>query len=399
MRNSYVPALLILFFLLKISHSQTTRIFWAHETSYNGKVQSAELDGTGLTDVVDGLSMPCGLAIDDKSNPQKIYFCIRGESKIIRTNMDGSDPEEIITDVPGIRDIELDLVNRKIYWVRDTWDDDAVQRADMDGLNSNIEDLFTSSYANYGFYGIALDHRNQTVYWTQANNGCSDKIRRINFDGTGFANVITYPMSTLLNPWDIDVAGNKIYWTDCGLSEDIIYSANLDGTGIDTVVTEVDCQFFTIDTLTGKIYWSENNNIGCANLDGSERQIVVTGLGNFLMGIGIGYNVPVSIDENSMMQPTEFALKDNYPNPFNPSTTIEYSVKSGSLKSLQVELSIFNLLGQKIETLVSTDQAPGLYQTRWDAAQYAGGVYYSLLTVTSSKGIEFKQTKKMILLK
>jgi len=249
------------------SFAQESKLFWVHEDSYSGKVQSSNLDGSEVSSVLTEKNMPCGLAIDWQSVPQKLYVCIRGESRIMRSNLDGSNPEDVITGVAGIRDIELDPRNRKIYGESDTWDDDAVQRADMDGLNSQIEDLYRSSSAGYGFYGIGLDLSAEKVYWTQANNGCSDKIRRMNFDKTGFENIIVYPQCTLLNPWDIDVVGNKIYWTDCGLSEDVILMANLDGTQIDTVVKEVDCQFFTIDSSSNKIYWSENNKVGSANIN------------------------------------------------------------------------------------------------------------------------------------
>ena len=94
---SFFTVFLIIFMMIVNSLSQTTKVYWIHQDSYNGKVQSSELDGSALTNVVEDLNMPCGLAIDDKSVPQKIYFCIRGESKIMRTNLDGSDTEEIFT--------------------------------------------------------------------------------------------------------------------------------------------------------------------------------------------------------------------------------------------------------------------------------------------------------------
>ncbi len=377
-------------FLPTLLPAQQTKIFWIHEDAYNGKVQSANTDGTAVTDVITGLNMPCGLAIDDLSDPRKLYFCERGNSKIIRANLDGSEQEDIITDVPGIRDIELDVKNRKIYWVRDTWDDDAVQRADMDSLNGNIETLYSSTYSYYGFYGIGLDHVNQRVYWTQANNGCSDKIQRINFDGTGFKTVIKHPQSALLNPWDIDVSGDKIYWTDCGMSEDVILCADLEGTVIDTVIKEVDTQFFTIDTADAKIYWTEDMKVCGAALDGSGRGDVCDGPGYFLMGIAIAYNAPASINtlpDHKM----DFALYQNYPNPFNPETRIRYSLSVNS----HVDLGIYNLLGQKVATLVSGRQPAGSYTVTWDATGFAGSVYF--YKFQSDNG--FSQTKKLVLLK
>ena len=93
--------------------------------------------------------------------------------------------------------------------------------------------------------------------------------------------------------------------------------------------------------------------------------------------------------------PDAFSLSDNYPNPFNPSTTIEYSVPSRS----QVRLSIFNVVGQKIRTLVDAPRVAGTYSISWDGKTDAGttsatGVYFYRLEVDHRA-----EAKKMLLLK
>ena len=85
--------------------------------------------------------------MDTLSDPMKIYYSESGLDRIIRMNFNGSDPEEVVTGVTGLEDIALDLVNRKIYWLKNTYSDDRVSRANMDSLNSDIEDIYTSSYA------------------------------------------------------------------------------------------------------------------------------------------------------------------------------------------------------------------------------------------------------------
>ncbi len=86
-----------------------------------------------------------------------------------------------------------------------------------------------------------------------------------------------------------------------------------------------------------------------------------------------------------------FELFHNYPNPFNPSTVISYQLAVGS----QVELSIYNTLGEKVAVLVSERQQAGYHLIEWDAAGFASGVYvYRLHT-----GTEFLRSKKMILLR
>ncbi len=89
--------------------------------------------------------------------------------------------------------------------------------------------------------------------------------------------------------------------------------------------------------------------------------------------------------------PKEFFLGQNYPNPFNPITTIQYQLPKAS----KVELSIYNLLGQKVETLVDKRQVAGYYETHWDAVGFPAGVY--MYRITTDNG--YKKAKKLILLK
>lgn len=87
----------------------------------------------------------------------------------------------------------------------------------------------------------------------------------------------------------------------------------------------------------------------------------------------------------------DFQLFQNYPNPFNPVTMINYQLPEIS----DVDISVFNLLGQKVATLVSKRQPAGIYQVVWDATGFASGVY--LYRIMTDKG--FIETKKLILLR
>ncbi len=88
--------------------------------------------------------------------------------------------------------------------------------------------------------------------------------------------------------------------------------------------------------------------------------------------------------------PAKFALAQNYPNPFNPSTTIEYSIPNSSF----VNVKIYNVLGQEVESLVSEMQTAGKYTLRFDASRLTTGVYFYRVQAG-----EFSQTKKMMLIK
>jgi N-acetylneuraminic acid mutarotase len=105
--------------------------------------------------------------------------------------------------------------------------------------------------------------------------------------------------------------------------------------------------------------------------------------------------VVVNLNRNQQDIPRQYVLYQNYPNPFNPKTTINYTVGATGRSPVQVELSIYNVLGQKVCTLVSEKQKAGTYEVEWDATGFASGIYlYSLQT---DKG--FSQTRKLILLK
>jgi len=98
---------------------------------------------------------------------------------------------------------------------------------------------------------------------------------------------------------------------------------------------------------------------------------------------------------DSLLVPGRFLLSQNYPNPFNVTTTISYSLE----RRTEVDLSIYNLLGQKVATLVNATQPAGNYNICWDGMtdggqEAASGVYFYKLATE-----DFRETRKMLLLK
>ena len=102
-----------------------------------------------------------------------------------------------------------------------------------------------------------------------------------------------------------------------------------------------------------------------------------------------GVSTDLNVEFNPEI-PQEFSLMQNYPNPFNPTTTIAYQLT----ESGHVSLTIYDLLGKEIETLVSESQSRGKYQVLFDANDLVSGVYiYRLMTKDAVV------TKKMVLMK
>jgi hypothetical protein len=105
-----------------------------------------------------------------------------------------------------------------------------------------------------------------------------------------------------------------------------------------------------------------------------------------------------SVDDGEV--PFSFQLLQNYPNPFNPSTTIRYSLPATSL----AVLNIYNILGQRIRSLVGGEQAAGEHLEVWDGTNEAGrpvatGVYFYKLEARTGDRREYTMVKKMLLLR
>ena len=96
--------------------------------------------------------------------------------------------------------------------------------------------------------------------------------------------------------------------------------------------------------------------------------------------------------ENSKNKaPGEYTLSQNYPNPFNPSTKINFTL----IESGKVDLEVYNILGEKVSTLVNQEMSSGPHEVNFNASNLASGIYIYRINVNN----KFVDTKKMILMK
>jgi len=108
-------------------------------------------------------------------------------------------------------------------------------------------------------------------------------------------------------------------------------------------------------------------------------------------GVGIGFSIVfTSVGGTSAELPGTYQLIQNFPNPFNPSTTIRYGIPGRS----HVTLTVFNALGEKVATLADGEEEAGYHQARLDGGSLASGVYFYTL-----KAGTYSETKRLILLK
>jgi hypothetical protein len=102
-------------------------------------------------------------------------------------------------------------------------------------------------------------------------------------------------------------------------------------------------------------------------------------------------NRGLAVEESQEIQvPQTTSLKSNYPNPFNPATTIEYTVH----KTAVVKIDIFDIVGRKIQTLVDETKSAGIYRVQFDGSTLVSGVYF-----ISMQSDNFRSVRKMMLIK
>jgi hypothetical protein len=96
------------------------------------------------------------------------------------------------------------------------------------------------------------------------------------------------------------------------------------------------------------------------------------------------------------VQPTGYRLVSNYPNPFNPSTTLRYEI----LENAHVQMVVYDIRGARVRELVNDLKSTGVYEVRFDASSLASGIYYVRFVATPANGmLSIVNTQKIVLMK
>lgn len=189
-----------------------------------------------------------------------------------------------------------------------------------------------------------------------------------------------------------------------------------DGTGADSFVNVKDAFVYAIDSngaVLGFSLTDANGDYGIENIAPGDYSIhaskfnleegVVNGINlngsTALAASGVNFllNSVTSVEEiGSIIEiPTAFGLSKNYPNPFNPTTTIEFKVPEVS----NVKITIYNVLGQSVKTLVNENFTTGNYKVSWNGTNEAGLLVSSGIYFYRLEAGDFSQTNRMLLLK
>lgn len=258
--------------------------------------------------------------------------------------------------------------------------------------------IFAGTIVNGRFVQINHDSTQYTVKFQLNTNsnadtiGCSTII--FDFDTTALA----YPSSPTNNTdySFLNFDGSKYNSTITRPLPDQIW-INIESISSDngTTVAQspawtdvVELTFKILDkNKTSKLTWqTTDNNWAIYDADNSTVWNVGTWLGDS-SSLKMGVTKTENISNNL---PKDFRLFQNYPNPFNPSTTVKYAVPYAS----RVNITVYDITGRVVKTLVNEDKPAGTYSVQFNAENLASGMYLYRIACGN-----FTQVKKMVLLK
>ena len=428
------------------------KIYWTSQVNASsGAINSANLDGTNAAVLTSILAVPMGISVDTAGS--KLYWT-NTRGRIQSANLNGSGIQNVLLDLSDPTDIVVS--NGFIYW---TEDGNSVRRVNISG--QKITRDVAVNLDSVG--GLAVG--SGKVYWTEMTSASAGTVNGADLDGTNFetlATLLSAPMGI-----SVDTAGSKLYWTN---ARGRVQSANLNGSMIknvveglispskiaiggantaevmtrqptakkdnakydvngDGTVNNADASLITVAFDTGnapstmltetarstsltscssliiviRVRLARRHSVGmklsAVQIDRIEEQIDLL--------IATNDRSPAALRTLVYMQqllatarPEKTQLFANYPNPFNPETWIPYELATDT----HVKITIYNTQGVVIRTLQFGHQSAGYYTDRdraayWDGRnalgeQVASGLYFYQLETD-----EMSSMRKMVILK
>ena len=255
----------------------------------DGAIRKVELSGFNLLPVVETGGGLRAVAVDPVG--AKVYWCDSDQFKICRANLDGTNPEDIISS--GLQfpvAIALDVTHRKLYWGDQVAEE--IRRSDLDGLNQEF--IVGTPFHR----GLAVDELHGKIFWTTSRNPNAGDVWASDLNGGGAAAVLNggtasfKPASLALDP-----ARNRLYFTDYVTKT--FRRAALDGTGLVTLYTDAfgfAPRGLTVDPSNGDVYWGRDT--GDEPVTG-EIDVALGGEANFvpvLFGVGEVFSIAFAPD-------------------------------------------------------------------------------------------------------
>ena len=436
------------------------KVYWTEKTGESsGTINSADLDGSDVTELKGIQSVPIGIAVDTEN--RKLYWT-NSRGRIQSANLDGSRIQNVMSDLPGPIDIAVD--RGIVFWTQ--YDATAnTGNVGIVNLNPKVQQRI-DRYIPTGVDipgGLAVG--GGKVYWTEMTGESSGTINSANLNGSGateLKGIRSVPMGIA-----VDRARSKLLWTN---SRGRVQRANLDGSKVENIVDglghpgdmlltnsihistttpqsappasrskydvngdgsvdniDVSLVALALDTNNAKY---DVNNDGAVNVQDllevvDNRDATAAGaptvVGNLKLTalqvdrlqeqidllIATGDRSPAAMRTLLYLQqliatarPEKTQLLANFPNPFNPETWIPYELATDT----NVKITIYNTQGVVIRTLELGHQSAGYYTDReraayWDGRNASGEQVASGIYFYQLETDDMSTLRKMVILK
>ena len=238
---------------------------------------------------------------------------------------------------------------------------------------ANVISIFSDAYTNIDGVNLNPAWGQSTVVTEMAIEGNNTLLYTgLNYQGTEFISQDVSGMTYL----HID------YWTDNSTALNFFVISQ---------TPTVDSDYHTFALVSEQWVSVDIPLTTFPNVDLTDVfQFKVEGNGTIYWDNFYFYSNPVGIDDRSETLPLGFTLEQNFPNPFNPSTTIRFSMKHAD----HVVLKMFNIVGQEVVTLLDRQSNSGNHAVQFNANDFGSGTYFYSLTVGKQSSV-----KKMVLIK
>jgi len=203
-----------------------------HPDANADKLVRANLDGSGVEELAQGLNFTGDLALDAQA--KKLYISSVGDGVIMQCNLDGSQRKEWLAGLGSVDEMAFDAEARQLYWVQGV----AIKRANVD--DGRVEDVVTLNAAGMG---IALDPENKRLFYATRDNGTVHSVRLDVTENRSIVSGLTGADGLAYDPYS-----RKLYWTEPRK----ICQANDDGADIETLVPDKCHRFGSIVVLPPK---------------------------------------------------------------------------------------------------------------------------------------------------
>ena len=429
------------------------KVYWTEKTGESGgTINSANLNGSGVTELASILAVPMGIAVDVEGS--KLYWT-NSRGRIQSANLDGSGITNELQNLPSPMDIAL--ARGLVYW---TQGNGSVRLVNLTGQRI-VRDISTGTDTPG-----SLVIGGSKVYWTEMTGDSSGTVNSANLNGTGatqLASILAAPSGIA-----VDTARSKLYWTN---SRGRIQSADLDGSKITNVVSGLGSpgELVLSNSITAPTAATTTTTTTASNkydvngdgaVDAKDSDVLIIAVAAEITDAKYDVNGDGTVDINDVVavranrdpgaagaptlvgmklsavqidrlqeqidlliatndrspaalrtliylqqllvtaRPEKTQLLANYPNPFNPETWIPYELATDT----HVRLTIYNTQGVVIRSLQFGHQSAGYYTGRdraayWDGRnalgeQVASGLYFYQLETD-----EMSLMRKMVILK